>query len=245
MAIVWIVPNALPAAVPDADEHSKDSPTCNARATLAFCLRMTQVARANSSNADGSAQVVGLLVQAARGDERAWRDLVNLYARRIFALARSRVRGDELAEEITQSVFATVASKLGHGEYAEEGKFEAWLFRVAMNRIRDEARRARRQARTSQSDAFDSIIADAPQPDDASPEIVRLRLAMSELSDTDRDIIELRHHGGLSFKQLAEMLNEPVGTLLARHHRALKKLKELLESTTAPDESIATKDGRP
>lgn len=206
---------------------------------------MTQVARANSLNADGSAQVVGLLVQAARGDERAWRDLVNLYARRIFALARSRVRGDELAEEITQSVFATVAGKLGKGEYAEEGKFEAWLFRVAMNRIRDEARRSKRQARTSQSEAFESIAAAPALQQEASPQIMRLRIAMGELSEVDRDIIELRHHGGLSFKQLAQLLNEPVGTLLARHHRALKKLKDLLEAPAAPDESPATKDDRP
>jgi len=195
---------------------------------------MIHVARANSPNADGSGsemagQVVDLLAQAARGDERAWRELISLYARRVFALARSRVRGDELAEEITQSVFATVASKLGKGEYTEQGKFEAWLFRVAMNRIRDEARRSKRQARSSQEAAFESLAAAAPEPDrDASPDVLRLRQAMNELTDQDREVIELRHHGGLSFKQLAELLDEPMGTLLARHHRALRKLKDLL-----------------
>lgn len=194
---------------------------------------MIHVARANSPNADGSEEVVGLLAQAARGDERAWRELIGLYARRVFALARSRVRGDELAEEITQSVFATVAGKLGKGEYTEEGKFESWLFRVAMNRIRDEARRAKRQARTSQDDAFESLPARhvSPSDDEATPEVLRLRDALAGLSDADREIIELRHHGGLSFKQLAELLDEPMGTLLARHHRALRKLKELLEGS--------------
>jgi len=41
-------------------------------------------------------------------------------------------------------------------------------------------------------------------------------------------VIELRHHGGLSFQQMADLLEEPLGTLLARHHRALRKLRELL-----------------
>ena len=45
---------------------------------------------------------------------------------------------------------------------------------------------------------------------------------MARLHDADREVIELRHHGGLSFKQIAELLDEPLGTLLARHHRALR-----------------------
>jgi RNA polymerase sigma-70 factor (ECF subfamily) len=52
---------------------------------------------------------------------------------------------------------------------------------------------------------------------------------MEKLAEGDRDVIELRHHGGLSFKQMADLLDEPVGTLLARHHRALRKLKEAME----------------
>ncbi len=54
---------------------------------------------------------------------------------------------------------------------------------------------------------------------------------MSQLSDSDREIIELRHHGQLSFKQISEMTSDPVGTLLARHHRALKKLRSIMEQS--------------
>jgi RNA polymerase sigma-70 factor (ECF subfamily) len=48
------------------------------------------------------------------------------------------------------------------------------------------------------------------------------------LSESDREVVELRHHAGMSFKSMAELLEEPIGTLLARHHRALKKLKDLM-----------------
>lgn len=178
-----------------------------------------------------------LLQAAGSGDERAWRTIIDLYARRVFALARSRLgpsRG-ELAEEITQSVFATLAAKVGgSGEggasgYAEQGKFESWLFRIAMNRIRDEARRARRQAEPTDPAAFNAVAHRGDEDSSDVPEQLHsLRRAMEKLSDADREIVELRHHAGLSFKQMAELLSEPIGTLLARHHRALKKLKDLI-----------------
>jgi len=56
-----------------------------------------------------------------------------------------------------------------------------------------------------------------------------LRGALSQLSEADREIIELRHHANLSFRTIADLLSTPMGTLLARHHRALKKLKAMLE----------------
>src|SRR5579862_9299822 len=97
----------------------------------------------------GGGEVAGLLADASRGDEAAWRRLIGLYGRRVYALARSRCQNGDVAEEVTQSVFATVAAKLGgggRGGYTEQGRFESWLFRIAMNRIRDHMRGRKRQA---------------------------------------------------------------------------------------------------
>ncbi len=182
----------------------------------------------------------GILARAAAGDESAWRKLIDLFSRRVFALAKSRCRDTGLAEEITQSVFATVASKLPTGEYAEQGKFESWIFRVTMNRLRDEMRRVRRHASPTDPEGFASMPAtDGPGPRELSPELVRLRDAMDGLAPADREIVELRHHGGLSFKQLSELLNEPLGTLLARHHRALKKLQSILSASHDAETPLA------
>lgn len=148
-------------------------------------------------------------------------------------MARSRCRRDDLAEEITQSVFATLASKLPGGGYTEQGRFESWLFRVTMNRVRDEARRAARHATPTDPDVLAaSSPARAPSTGAESPDLAPLRDAMAALSDADREVVELRHHGGLSFQQIADILDEPMGTVLARHHRALRKLKDML--TPAP-----------
>lgn len=181
---------------------------------------------------ESDAELPLLLSRAAGGDESAWRRLIDLFARRVFALAKSRCRDAGLAEEITQSVFATVASKLPTGDYAEQGRFESWIFRITMNRLRDEMRRTRRQAVPTAPEGFAGVAAEGEAGEDLEPELMRLRAALETLPAADREIVELRHHGGLSFKQLAELLDEPLGTLLARHHRALKKLHAVLSAET-------------
>ncbi len=173
-----------------------------------------------------------VLDRAARGDERAWKEIIERFGGRVFALARSRCRNSDVAEEIAQSVFATVAAKLRQGLYAERGRFESWLFRVTMNRVRDEARRRRRQPVVAEGDDVLAREADRTSAAERGPapaDLDALRGAIEQLSETDREVIELRHHAGLSFKQMSDLLDEPVGTLLARHHRALRKIREIME----------------
>lgn len=171
---------------------------------------------------------------------------MELYARRVYALARSRLggggrtaasgawsTGNDAAEEITQSVFCTIAGKLKGGEYTEHGRFESWLFRVAMNRVRDEVRRRKRQASPTDPENLGNVsgnprIQGSVSQNVDSEQVVALRNALEQLTDSDREVVELRHHAGLSFKQISDMLDEPLGTLLARHHRALKKIKDIM-----------------
>lgn len=181
--------------------------------------------------ADDEEPMVDILLRAAAGDGQAWRRVVDSYAPRVFALLRSQCHDEDLAEEITQSTFCTIVSKLAG--YTEEGKFEAWLFRIAVNRLRDEMRRRRRHASPTE-EATLVAIAPTHRAKDDRPEPAELRAlesAMAQLSSADRLIIDLRHVGGMSFKQLADYLGEPLGTLLARHHRALHKLRTYIEDS--------------
>ena len=91
-----------------------------------------------------------------------------------------------------------------------------------------------------------SVAARTVESDDEQTLATRQRLkrAMETLSDADREIVELRHHGGLSFKQIADVLGEPMGTLLARHHRALKKLKEMMEGQQERSAETSATGGR-
>lgn len=179
----------------------------------------------------GADRIGALVADAAKGDEAAWESIVELYGRRIYAMAKSRLRDAESAEEITQSVFATLAERLRADAvaYEERGRFEPWLFRIVMNRVRDEGRRRQRRA-------VDTIPIRESEPTAAMPatttvdeQLEPLRDAIGRLDERDREIIELRHHGQMSFSQIADLLGEPMGTLLARHHRALKKIRRELE----------------
>ena len=176
-----------------------------------------------------------LLARASSGEEGAWVELLELYSRRVFAMARSRLHDEELAEEITQSVFVTIASKLTDSSYTEQNRFEPWLFRITMNRIRDYCRKRTRHAKPMAPEVFSSISgrdehAEQVDRNETLSQLESMRSALELLTDSDRELIELRHHGQLSFKQIAHITGDPIGTLLARHHRALKKLRNCIDS---------------
>ncbi len=170
------------------------------------------------------------ILAASEGDEVAWQFIVEAYAHRVFALIRSKCADEELSEEITQSTFCTVAQKLP--SYTETGKFEAWLFRIAMNRLRDEMRRRKRHAVPMENEMIGVLstgVSDVLADDETERQIQRLRDAVRQLSSSDQDIIHMRHSAGMSYKQIAEVLDEPLGTVLARQHRALKKLRSIMD----------------
>lgn len=209
-----------------------------------------------SVDAGRAAVALGDVVsRAAAGEESAWRELVEAYAARVYGLLMARCRDPELAEELTQDTFARVAQRLERGDvYEERGRFEPWLFRIALNRLRDEARRRKRHARSmdmapggrSSGQANDggewsSLQASARRPTGetfatgdpheaaaAGETAAVLREAVASMSEKDREILHLRHTAGLSYPEIADALGEPQGTVLARGHRALKKLRKLL-----------------
>ena len=258
MATPAINPQAPPQAAPPAEPPSPAWP----HRTLRLGPGVTDRADSADQNAnlphDGQVRFTDLgeiIRDAAAGDEAAWSRLVELYTRRIYALARSRLGSPELAEEITQDVFVKVAQSFSRdrterGGYTDLDRFEPWLFRIAMNRIRDEARaRTRRRAlhqrlRGERNSAAPESQRD-PQRETPGPPgvdtnedtndgigLAHLRRAMDRLSDADRDVLELRHHAQLGFQVIADQLGEPIGTVLARHHRALKKLRTHIETDT-------------
>jgi RNA polymerase sigma-70 factor (ECF subfamily) len=195
--------------------------------------------RTSSGNPEGAARrtdadLPALLASARRGEGDAWATLVSLYARRVYAFARSKSLSPDESEEIAQSVFATVSIKVQRGEYDERGSFESWLFQIAANRVLDRLRKARRggAAMDALRDAADAPGRSIRTDDDPADEtdLRSMRTALADLPDADREVVELRHHAGMSFKHIAAMLEQPLGTVLARHHRALRKLRDAIES---------------
>lgn len=194
-----------------------------------------------------------VLAKAARGDNQAWRWLVEAYGKRVYGLLVRQCGDRELAQELTQATFVKIVGHLAG--YQEQGKFEPWLFRIAMNKLRDEMRRRKRQARpmdmtTSRDEAAsawaasETQVVDGRENDADDParhaqrheEIAKVRAAIARLSASDQEILHLRHTAGLGFAEIAKTLKQPLGTVLARGHRALAKLKKLLQDEGGQDE---------
>lgn len=182
-----------------------------------------------------------VLQRARKRDPQALSALVNAYASRIFGLLYRLTGSRDAAEDLLQETFLRVVRTIG--EYEEAGKFEAWLFRIAANLARDRARRGRRRGVMaaleggSPGDEPSEIGLPDQSLDEPSLSLIRresgerLNAGLEELSDTDREIILLRHFSELSFKEIADLLKIPLGTALARAHRALAKLRECLDDS--------------
>lgn len=177
-----------------------------------------------------------VLRAAAKGDPDAWRSLIDQHSGRVFGLIYRQCGDRELAEEISQATFVRVLEKLS--TYQEQGKLEPWLFRIALNLLRDEMRRRKRQAvpmdfNTTPPETVGASASEGDAPSDqleAAEQAELVRQAVRTLPDADRELLNLRYTVGLGYQEIADTLGQPLGTVLARGHRALKKLKAKLDA---------------
>jgi len=146
-------------------------------------------------------------------------------APRIYGLLVRMVGRRDVAEDLMQETL--LRAFRGLDAYRPEGKFRAWLFRIAANQARDWIRRRPRQTPVPTDPR---PAADAP-PD--GPALARERArgveqALARLAEDDRKVLLMRYYGDMTFKEIARATGEPLGTVLARAHRALKKLGRLI-----------------
>lgn len=175
-----------------------------------------------------------LVKRCQEGDAEAFDAIFNIYRGPLYSYL-ARTTGDRhLAEDLMQDTFVRMVEHLDR--YEESGKFTAWLFRIAANRVRDWARRRQHGERvgglTTADDPDAAATVDRPveHPPDADllrgEQVRRLERCVHDLAEEDRQVILLRHYSGLSFREIAGIVDAPLGTVLARSHRALAKLRE-------------------
>jgi len=181
-----------------------------------------------------------MLRRACRRDPDALQELAIRYGARVFGLQFRLTGSREAAEDLTQDTFLRVLRMIS--EYRHDGKFEAWLFRIAANLARDYVRRLKRRGPVfglaggdrSEGDCDRFELPDhrygEPDRDLAKTEAnARLNQALDEMADMDREILLLRQFSELPFREIADLLDIPLGTALARAHRALKRLKSAMD----------------
>ena len=187
-----------------------------------------------------------LVARTVAGDQRAYELLVLKYQRRIERLIGRMVRDVDLVEDIAQETFIRAYRALG--QFRGEAQFYTWLYRIAVNTAKKALVDLKRDPLVSESalrggedeDETSSVeneltSAETPETVLAAKEIAaRVNSAMEALPEELRQSVTLREIEGLSYEEIAEVMNCPIGTVRSRIFRAREaisaKVKPLLEN---------------
>lgn len=171
-------------------------------------------------------EIFELIEKSKQGSQEALGQLVECYADRLFGFFFRLTSNRDVSEELVSELFLRLVRKI---RYCESGSFEKWLFTVASNLFRDHLRKQYRTQKLLDEKMRQEAEESGPEKED--PEFSdRLQNALKRLDDQTTELIMLRFYGDMSFKELAEMKDEPIGTVLSKVHRGLKKLKEYMDS---------------
>ena len=160
------------------------------------------------------------------GNVEAFGLLVEKYKESLYSFILYSVKNEAAAQDIYQDTLVTVLTKLKN--YREEGNFKAWLFTVARNKVTDYFRANSRTVSLPEDTSADIFPSSENTEKEVSSKIAldNILAQIEALPEKDREIILLRQY--LSFKEIAEVLDCPLGTALARLNRAIKKLQKSL-----------------
>jgi RNA polymerase sigma-70 factor, ECF subfamily len=200
---------------------------------------MTQL-RGGGNSMEGSLDPdFSLVSRCLRGDEPAWEDLVRLHTRRVYGLCFRFTGSGSEAQDLTQEVFLRVFRTLKTFRSAE-GSFATWLARVTRNLLIDNYRRTRQERVTDSIEEQLPMIEEAGGAASARPDHALagreaseiLQATLQKLSPDLREAVILRDLQEMEYREIAEVLQIPEGTVksrinrgraeLARHLRKLK-----------------------
>ena len=176
-----------------------------------------------------------LIKQFIQGKQSCIEVLINRYKKKVFTYIMLIVKNQPLAEDIFQETFIKVIKSLRKGKYREEGKFLSWVMRIAHNLTLDYYRKQKHLKTFSnddnEMDIFNSVkFSDKNIEDKIIEEQISkdIRSLIDELPEDQKQVILLRHYGGLSFKEIAEQTDVSINTALGRMRYALINLRKFI-----------------
>lgn len=196
-------------------------------------------ATAAASDRAGMSDEALLSAYRDHADRLAFAELVNRYERELFSYLRRYLGDASLAEDTFQATFLQVHLKCD--QFDEGRKFRPWLYTIATNQAIDAQRRNKRHRSVSldrntrhhEQDELGSLMSllesKEPSPEDraqASQQTEWIREAVEQLPDSLREAVHLVYYQGLKYREAADVLSIPVGTVKSRLHSAILKLNE-------------------
>ena len=176
-----------------------------------------------------------LVARSAGGDMDSFNQLVIRWERPIYALAYRVIGREEEARDLVQEAFLRAYRSLGG--FRGDAKFSSWLYRITLNLCRDWIRRQKRAPFVEAPEGVDVIeLAGEHGPVESVEDLVARRdlgaavnRAMAALSEDQRKAIVLKEYQGLTFQEIADLLDCPLSTVKTRLYQGLVVLRRELE----------------
>jgi RNA polymerase sigma-70 factor, ECF subfamily len=188
----------------------------------------------------GAEEDLALIARAQTGDLRAFDELVTRHRGKVHAMIRNMIHHEADAWDLSQEVFIKAWNALPRFE--ARARFSTWIYRIAHNTVYDWTRRRKIDAVGELDDGIferESIASSsrttpfaACSPDEAleGGELrVHIERALAKLSEEHREVVVLKDAHGLAYKEIADVMNTSLGTVMSRLHYARKKLQTLLK----------------
>ena len=169
-----------------------------------------------------------LIEQAQHGDRNAFGELVGRYYPGVVRVVYRLCGDTRLAEDMAQEAF--LRGWINLSSFHPQSSLRNWLYRIAVNATLDVLRR--RTEEPLEEEAAQMYPDTAASPETALIEKERVALlqqAMRSLPEAARSVLVLREYGGLSYQEIASVLDVPVGTVMSRLNYARNRLREMLK----------------
>ena len=160
-----------------------------------------------------------------KGNSQSFSQLVDIYATRCYSYFYRLTSNPEQSSDLLSELFVKLLEKIGS---YKGGSFEAWLFKIASNIFYDQLRQRQRQKKLLENRILLQKQANKAKTGSEAETIDKLQIQLEKLDTETAELLTLRFYSGLSFKELAKLRSEPIGTTLSKVHRGLKKLRQLM-----------------
>ena len=160
-----------------------------------------------------------------KGESRAFSELVDMFSGSLYGYFYRLTGNAETSNDLLSELFIKLVQKIGT---FKGGSFKKWLFTIASNIFYDFLRFRYRQKKLIDGKSW--TLESSQQYTDSTADLKdELDHYLAKLDTDTAEILMLRFYGQLSFKELAELRSEPIGTTLSKVHRGLKKMRKLME----------------
>lgn len=177
-----------------------------------------------------------LLTAYSGGNNDAVSVLIERHRKKVFDYIRMMVKDTDLADDLFQETFIKVVKSLRESRYTDNGKFAAWVMRIAHNQVIDHFRRQKQQNNVSNEDVGYDLLNNRKFADDTVEDRIvseqistDIRRLVEHLPEEQREVVMMRHYMDMSFKEIADHTGVSINTALGRMRYALINLRKLIE----------------